>query len=92
MAGTRLIATSRRWWSAVWTVNEPKPNAECPLCGRPTVVAPTSGPRSMLGVPLHSPATRDERIASCATHGRPPFNNQTLRAIEVTNKPEGPSD
>ena len=77
-------------WSALWTPDVPKPNAECPLCGEPVVIASTTSPIP-LG-PLHSPVTRDEKIASCATHGRPPVHNQTLRATGVTKETEATSD
>lgn len=73
-------------------MKDPEPNAECPLCAEPVVIAPISGLRSMLGGPLYSPAARDEKIASCASHGRPPFHNQTLKATGVADETEAPAD
>lgn len=55
------------------------PNAACPLCGRPVVIAPTNYGNRFVSL-LYVPATRQEKIAACAVHGRPPFNRQTLAA------------
>src|SRR5580765_2953697 len=53
------------------------PNSTCPVCGSSIVVAVTTMPGTAYSGPMHSAATRDERVAACAEHGRSPLNGTT---------------
>jgi hypothetical protein len=55
---------------------EQEPNDACPLCGRPVVVEATTLRTSYGAMGL--PRTREELIAACPEHGRPPFNDATV--------------
>jgi hypothetical protein len=60
----------RRSGSAV----DRKPNSTCPICGAPVVLA-GSYARNRFTSPMAVLPTREERVAACAEHGRPPFND-----------------
>jgi hypothetical protein len=68
-----------RLWRWLWSRRDDgsKPNATCPTCGRPVIVAPNEvgapyGPEAITRPP-------EELIAACAVDGRPPFNEATVR-------------
>jgi hypothetical protein len=65
------------FWRRLWA--ERSPNAECPLCGVGVVVAPNRMPGVGYGDSSRIPRPRKELIAACAEHGRPPFNDQTVK-------------
>ena len=72
----------KRLWDGLWRKppNRPTPNAECPVCGRPVVIAATGMAGGYLTGPIFSPATREEKIAACPEHGHAPYNEATIRA------------
>ena len=73
----------RRAWAALWKPipsRAPVPNAGCPICQLPVVASPTTYLGSAYGGPMMVPHTRQELVAACAVHGRPPFNEATVRA------------
>jgi hypothetical protein len=55
---------------------EREPNDACPLCGHPVVVEATTLRTSYGAMGL--PRTREELIAACPEHGRPPFSDATV--------------
>jgi hypothetical protein len=67
-----------RFWSLFRSnpAPPPKPNAECPICGRKVVIGAQTMMGGRLG-PMLVPATREEKVAACLEHGRPPFNERT---------------
>ena len=69
-------------WSVLWGARHyvPKPNAQCPVCGRAVVIAGTTMIGNKVTGPMFSPATKEEKIAACPEHGRSPFNDATMRA------------
>ena len=82
----------RRAWSALWKPIPPRapvPNAECPICRRPVVASPTTYLGNAYSGPMMVPHTRQELVAACAVHGRPPFNEATIRATGAD--PDGPA-
>jgi hypothetical protein len=70
------VFVARRWWSR-WFRRNLWANAKCPICGGPVVTGPTLGPGGTA-----APQTREELIASCAEHGHPPYNDNTITYLE----------
>lgn len=58
------------------------PNAECPVCGQSVVVPASSGGDNMMGRIAVRPSEA-ELTAACRDHGRSPFNDATLRYVEL---------
>ncbi len=81
LSGSRIVQRLRGLWMVLWRVEEPIPNAECPTCRRPVVVASQHGGSFFVG-PLRVAATHDELVAACIVHGRTPFNDQWVRSFE----------
>ena len=69
-----LRRTVRWLWSP--RDHKPEPNATCPVCAAPVVIEKTMRKGGRMG-PMFSPATREEKVAACIEHGRPPFNDRT---------------
>lgn len=74
----------RKLWAAPTVARSP--NAECPECGAPVVVASSGHAGVALGGSMMSPRPREELVAACAEHGHPPFNANTLRYITTAGK------
>jgi len=69
-----------RWLASGRTVERPRAWEHCPICDRslvgpwPAGTGPIGGPS---GVGDWIPPTREELIAKCPEHGRPPYNVDT---------------
>lgn len=80
-ARQRAVQLLRWLWSPTARPS-PKMNSSCPICGTPVAIAPTmTGGGGYSGL-MFSPATSEERIAACLTHGRPPLNDATRSASQ----------
>lgn len=86
----RLDATLLAWWGdrcvRQWLSRLPEPlpfraNATCPICSSPIVLLPTTYTGSHYTRPMMVPRTREERVAACHTHGRSPFNDLSVKAL-----------
>jgi hypothetical protein len=77
MALLRRVARLLAWSRAP----EAKPNAQCPICERPVVIAAQTMDGNQFAGPMFSPATREER-AACPEHGHAPYNAASMRLPE----------
>ncbi len=64
--------------STVWRSRPFRPNGQCPLCGRPVVLHASTRIGTWTG-PMMAQRTRQEQIAACPLHGRPPFNDLSTK-------------
>lgn len=70
-----------RWLLKLWKPLPFQPNGTCPLCSTPVVLSPTTYMGSLYSGPIMARRTRDEQIAACPTHGRSPFNDLSVKAL-----------
>jgi hypothetical protein len=68
------------FWRRLREPVEREPNATCPVCGEPVIAEPEA--TFLAGGPMMAKRTKEELIAACRTHGRPPFNNSTRHYVE----------
>jgi hypothetical protein len=61
---------------------EARPNAECPECGLGVVVPSNYGGTNLMGHWVVK-STHAELTAACRDHGRPPFNDATVRHFKA---------
>jgi len=75
------VVVAKGFWARLWAPRrvEPIANAECPICQGPVVVAPM-GTSAFWGG-MAAPRPREELVAACAVHGRPPYNQRTLEYL-----------
>ncbi len=75
----------RRLWSTVWRSRPFLPNGQCPLCGRPVVLHASTRIGTWTG-PMMAQRTKQEQIAACSVHGRPPFNDLSTKVSNRAGK------
>src|SRR3954462_11564459 len=75
------VGVANGFWARLWAPRrvEPIANAECPICQGPVVVAPI-GTSAFWGG-MAAPRPREELVAACAVHGRPPYNQRTVECL-----------
>ncbi len=71
----------RRWLSKLRRPVPFEANGACPVCSTPVVLLPTTYMGSQYSGPMMVRPTREEQIAACPTHGRSPFNDLSVKAL-----------
>lgn len=75
------VGRLRRWLSKLSRPVPFEANGACPVCSSPVVLLPTTYMGSQYSGPMMVRRTREEQIAACPTHGRSPFNDLSVKAV-----------